>query len=89
MLLKIYEVREKGVISRKFKISYKYTIIIWKEKKNNKNREEILYNVFVIVIRYKSNFNLSLKYKVIIWGNIYRWFRFFVIFFFCVVFNLW
>lgn len=67
MLLKIYEVREKGVISRKFKKSYKQYDYNLKGKKNLiKIREEILDNVFVIVIRYKSNFNLSLKYKVII-----------------------
>lgn len=63
MLLKIYEVRGKGVISRKFKISYKQ----YERKKILINiGEEILDNVFVIVIRYKSYFNLSLKYKVII-----------------------
>lgn len=37
-----------------------------RKKKPNKNREETLHNVSVIVTRYKSNFNSSLKYKVII-----------------------
>lgn len=89
MLLKIHEAREKGATSRKFKISYKHTITTWKEKNPNKNREETLHNVSVIVTRYKSNFNSSLKYKVIIWGNTHRWFRLLVTFLLCAAFNLW
>lgn len=39
MLLKIYEVREKGVISRKFKISYKqYDYNLKGRKKFNKKQ---------------------------------------------------
>lgn len=63
MLLKIHEARGKGATSRKFKISYKQ----YERKKTPINiGEETLDNVSVIVTRYKSNFNSSLKYKVII-----------------------
>lgn len=67
MLLKIHEARGKGATSRKFKISYKQYDYNLKGKKNPiKIREETLDNVSVIVTRYKSYFNSSLKYKVII-----------------------
>lgn len=47
--------------------SYKQYDYNLKGKKNPiKIREETLDNVSVIVTRYKSNFNSSLKYKVII-----------------------
>lgn len=90
MLLKIHEARGKGATSRKFKISYKQYDYNLKGKKNPiKIREETLDNVSVIVTRYKSNFNSSFKYKVIIWGNTHRWFRLLVTFLLRAALDLW